>query len=111
MTEGLENFHFPNGSDRKAIFFLLGVNSLESNNFSRFLMCANKDAPLTKITEEKLARNIHPGKIDSHAARRKRTHKYPVRLVSVSCKYPHRSTPMVPKALVSALVASKRPQS
>lgn len=48
MTESFENFHFPNGSDWEAIFLLLGVDSLQRNNFSCFLMRTNKDAPLER---------------------------------------------------------------
>ena len=53
MTESFENFHLPNGSDWEAIFLLFGINSLQRNNFSCFLMRTDKYAPLESKNKQK----------------------------------------------------------
>jgi len=50
MPEGLQDFDFPDRSDREAIFLLFSVDSLQGNNFSGSLMSANKDTPLERET-------------------------------------------------------------
>lgn len=45
MTKSLQDFHFPNCSNREAIFFLLCIDSLQRDNFSSLLVSANEDAP------------------------------------------------------------------
>lgn len=45
MTKGLQDFHFSNRSNREAIFLLLGIDSLQRNDFSTLFVGTNKDAP------------------------------------------------------------------
>ena len=55
MFEFLENFDFANRRDGKSILFLLGIESLERNNFIRLLVLANKDATVGAFADLMLA--------------------------------------------------------
>ena len=51
MSQSLENLDFAQSSNGESIFFLLGVDSLESNNLVGDLVLADKDTSVGSLAD------------------------------------------------------------
>ena len=78
MVQGFENFDFPNRRNGETIFFLLGIDALERDNFIRPLVLTDKDAAVRAFTDLMLfGKDIdiaqHDGRANGNAANASQT--------------------------------------